>query len=82
MSSVIHSLVPCLKSLVPYNGDMKYLYKFIRFTHLWVTGKSEIRISKLETNTNEQNPKFKICDQLLKWRIRMRQRFSKKYRCS
>ena len=55
MSSVIHSLVPCLKSLVPYNGDMKYLYKFIRFTHLWVTGKFEYRNSKQIRMTKIQN---------------------------
>ncbi len=44
-----------LKRLVSLNGNMKYSYRLIHFTHLWVTGKSEIRISKLETNTNDKN---------------------------
>jgi len=44
--------MPCHKSLEPQNGNIKYSYKRIRFTHLWRTGKSEIRASKLETNTN------------------------------
>jgi len=30
-------------------------HKFIRFTHLSRTGKSEIRISKHETNSNDRN---------------------------
>jgi len=56
-------LVPRLKSLVSLNGNIKYSYRLIHFTHLWGTGKSEIRISKLETNTNNQN----INDQNEKW---------------
>ena len=55
--------MPRLKSLVSQNGNMKYSYKFICFAHLWGTGKSEIRISKLETNTNDKN----INDQNEKW---------------
>ncbi len=38
-------------------------HKFIRFTHLSRTGKSEIRISKHETNSNDRN----INDQNGKW---------------
>jgi hypothetical protein len=37
--------------------------KLICFTHLSGTGKPEIRISKLETNTNDKN----INDQNGKW---------------
>ena len=59
----MNQIVPLLKSLVPYNGNMKYSYRLIHFTHMWGTGKSEIRISKLETNTNDKN----INDQNEKW---------------
>ncbi len=50
------SLVPRPINSAKLYGNVKYLYKLIRFYICLLTGKFEILISKLETNFNDQNP--------------------------
>ena len=48
-------LVPCLKSFVIKNGNLKFWKNVSYLTHFQGTRKFESRISNLETNSNEQN---------------------------
>jgi len=47
-----------LLSFVTINGNLKFEKNALYLSHFPATRKSEIRISKLETSSNEPNPNF------------------------